>query len=275
MTLGQWAQDWKATKVDFKTVSGKDKPDAKKLDLVMVQVSSHKASVNSALKNVDASYDAYRSALTDFNRPKPKIDQRGLDKCYNQFGRDIEQFEKAAAAYGPAIEAAINKNFSDNKNIKTDYYRACKVLEKSLDSIGKEIALQSKQLSDIYRQVDTKESKKQQLFKSLTSNIAKARVFTARCKALGAKPGSFDEAVDVFNKGVQTASRDVTQALGVAKKLCNIDPPQGPNKYLIDRNGGDYKLPEDIKVQKYRDEIKEFDQNLKALGDWVDTNIPR
>jgi hypothetical protein len=279
MTAGAWASDWNGTKADFKEATGKSKPETAKKFLGKFTV--HRTKVADALKDCDKVWVVYQDEINKI--PKFKTDKEiakqevAAHDASNAFSRAVKAFRTSKEAYLPAVAKAIEDDFDKNE-VKTIYYKSCRLLEKTLDSIDKELTAQQATLMALLNETvkaakegtgraDAKAIVNATLKTSLIAQLAQSRKFTATLKVVAMK--DMPKCIEAFNRGVKDAIRNVTQPLVNFSKQ-GVAPPQAPMTWLSARNDGNYKLPAGTDNQTFLSELKILDTHLKAVSAWVE-----
>jgi len=280
MTAGTWASDWNDTKADFKEATGKSKPETAKK--VLSKISIHRTKVADALSECDKTWTAYvkevNKILTFKTEKEISKQESAAHEALNVFGRAAKAFRTSKEAYLPAVTKAIDDDFEKNDQVKTIYYKSCRLLEKTLDTIDKEIAAQQAllltQLQESVKaakqgksMADGKAIANATLKTSLIAQLAQSRKFTATLKVVAMK--DMPKCIEAFNSGVQTAIRNVTQPLVNFSKQGEA-PPQAPMTWLSARNDGRYKLALDTDNPTFLNELKILDTHFKAVSAWVE-----
>jgi len=280
MTAGAWATDWNDTKADFKEATGKSKPETAKK--ILGKISVHRTKVADALNDCDKAWAVYKREINKILTFETEKDigkqESAAREALNAFGRAVKAFRSSKEAYLPAVTKAIDDDFEKNDQVKTIYYKSCRLLEKTLDSIDKEITAQQTYLLTTLTETvkAAKEGKSYAdgraianatLKTSLVAQLAQSRKFTATLKVVAMK--DMPKCIDTFNRGVQDAIRNVTQPLGNFAKQGYI-PPQVSLTWLSARNDGGYKLPVDTDNQAFLQELRILDTHLKAVSAWVE-----
>jgi len=289
MAIGQWEATWKKAKDGFKDLTGEDKPDVKK---VLAILKKHKTSIASSLKLADEQYKAYEQGIRDL--ANGKTEDKKVDELLNRYGRTVKAARQAIASYDATLDTKI-KGFKD-KNLKTLYYRALKVMTRQLAVIDKELGLSQEEL---FGRLNLEREKKRRaeagaakmtaeemlqvstdplLKKSTLTGVAKMRAFLKQCKALAQKESADPpaQAIAHFNQGIQKAARDLTQGLANIEKRKNVRLPRDVRNALqegVSRNSGQYSVPGNIALRAYVAELKTLSTSAKTIEDWVQRNI--
>jgi hypothetical protein len=118
----KWLEDWKRTKKEFESLTGKKKPSGKFLKLF------HSSGVESALKTCD-------SCIEGLDKNWDKGDQKRL-KSQQDMRKAIDNYKKAAKKYDGELDDAIVGESIANPDQKTVYYRGLKMLRAKLEQYG-------------------------------------------------------------------------------------------------------------------------------------------
>ena len=189
-----WAKQWKDAKTEFKTLTGKKKPNAH----VEKTFSKHAAGLEGLIKKVDTAYTKAENA-------NPL-----LQKDIDDFKTAIAAFEDESEEYVKVLEAAVNKEI-DDKGEKTTYSKACKYLEKKLGAIHATMETQVGWLDSKLAGLSVKATMAANLIKTIQSTAKKCVAAAAKVKTDPTKAN--------FDTTIYTPARDLSQNLGNIKTL--------------------------------------------------------
>lgn len=247
--IGRWKAEWESKKKYFETESGKKKPSEKYLGFFRKG-----SGVSTAFGAMDKAY-AKLSAAQGENRKKE----------LKAFEAAIEAAKKTGNDYTKTLEASIASEAT-----KKQLLPLLKILIKDIDNciVSAEAQLTiNKEITRDDGSIDAMAVTKEKPLKALAfTAVKKALMWIALQER---KPNAAE-----FNKGVQTATRDITQNLGNLIKLY----PKGSKEYkelsrplvplLVWANKGK-KLPADTSFDKVIVELSHLKNLIKTVAPLV------
>jgi hypothetical protein len=206
-----------------------------------------------SLKSIDATFLAI----------KKEKDPKKKGQLIDKFAAEIKSFDAKVAAYVRVLVAAIET--ADKVKVKPEL----DILEKQLHALSAVLKAFLKGEEAALLGLKGRESLARNMMTNLAGGVAKAKLFIAKVKAA--------KSAQVFNDGIQTATRDITQSMANVEKLkgMHYEFPKGdPTKLLLvmgpwaqDKR----KLPKTADATLVLREIGAFAQMITAVERWLQT----
>jgi hypothetical protein len=247
--MANWENEWKQAKTAFESKTGQKKPSQKTV------LGIRKGSgLEDALKTCDADFAAIGNEKKDMKKKAALI---------QKFENDIKTFDSKEHAYEKVLIAAIDK--ADEKLVKPEL----DILIKQLHALSATMKSHLKGATVALEEVSATEYTAKTLMTSVTGAVARAKLFAA--KAGSAKDPK------VFNTGIATAARDITQNIGNVEKLRTkgyVFPHGDPTnlfKVMTPWAQGNRKLPDNAAETLIKREIGAFLQAVAGVEKWAKT----
>jgi len=248
MTEGKWAEDWNQAKRNFEARTGAKKPSAKTMLGFKKQ-----SGLEGGLKSIDATFMAI----------KKETDVKKKGQLVDKFAAEIKSFDAKVAAYVKVLVAVIET--ADKAKVKPEL----DVLEKQLHALSAILKSFLKGEEAALLGLKGRESLARNMMTNLAGGVAKAKLFIAKVKAT--------KSAQVFNDGIKSAARDITQSMGNVEKLKGMHyefPKGNPTKLLLVMEPWAQekrKLPITADATLVLREIGAFAQMITAVERWLQT----
>ncbi|MBL4808187.1 MAG: hypothetical protein JKY31_13020 [Rhodobacteraceae bacterium] len=251
MAAGNWTAEWKILKKNFEAKTGKKKPKASVTNII------GQSNLSPTLKKCDDAYNKCESAKST----KKKI------SALKDLISNAAKFAKLSDSYCLDVKKAI---VSAGKDMVL--MNELDILRKKLQSVKATMASKIRSQDAAIKKLNIWEKMARDMRIDLTGALKRGALFAAKVKS--------SPTHDVWNSGIQTAARDITQQIGNVEKIRakDYDIPGIPQKNagaifrkMTPWASGDVIFQKDTLPATILSERMDYLKTIQATAKWMDS----